>query len=61
MVGISRKATIYKTLNIKPEDSLNGTTVMHTLALLGGAQILRVHDVKEAIEAIRLWTSYTSA
>jgi dihydropteroate synthase len=58
MVGLSRKATIYKTLNIKPEDSLNGTTVMHTLALEGGAQILRVHDVKEAIEAVRLWTSY---
>ena len=61
MVGLSRKATIYKTLNIKPEDSLNGTTVMHTLALQGGAQILRVHDVKEAIEAVRLWTSYASA
>jgi len=61
MVGLSRKATIYKTLNIKPEDSINGTTVMHTLALQGGAQILRVHDVKEAIEAIRLWTSYASA
>ncbi|HLA59769.1 MAG TPA: dihydropteroate synthase, partial [Puia sp.] len=61
MVGVSRKATIYKTLNIKPEDSLNGTTVMHTLALQGGAQILRVHDVKEAMEAVRLWTSYASA
>ncbi|HET7001864.1 MAG TPA: dihydropteroate synthase, partial [Puia sp.] len=61
MVGLSRKATIYKTLDIKPEDSLNGTTVMHTLALQGGAQILRVHDVKEAVEAIRLWTSYASA
>ncbi|HEX3079438.1 MAG TPA: dihydropteroate synthase [Puia sp.] len=61
MVGLSRKATIYKTLNIKPEDSLNGTTVMHTLALQGGAQILRVHDVKEAMEVVRLWTSYTSA
>lgn len=61
MVGLSRKATIYKTLNIKPEDSLNGSTVMHTLALQGGAQILRVHDVKEAIEAIRLWTSYAHA
>jgi dihydropteroate synthase len=61
MVGLSRKATIYKTLNIKPEDSLNGTTVMHTLALQGGAQILRVHDVKEAMEAVRLWTSYASA
>jgi dihydropteroate synthase len=61
MVGLSRKATIYKTLNVNPEDSLNGSTVMHTLALQGGAQILRVHDVKEAIEAIRLWTSYASA
>jgi dihydropteroate synthase len=61
MVGLSRKATIYKTLDIKPEDSLNGTTVMHTLALQGGAQILRVHDVKEAVEAIRLWTSYALA
>lgn len=61
MVGLSRKATIYKTLNIKPEDALNGTTIMHTLALQGGAQILRVHDVKEAMEAVRLWTSYASA
>lgn len=61
MVGLSRKATIYKTLNIKPEDSLNGTTFMHALALLGGAQILRVHDVKEAMEAVRLWTSYAHA
>jgi dihydropteroate synthase len=61
MVGLSRKATIYKTLEIKPEDALNGTTVMHTLALQGGAQILRAHDVKEAVEAVRLWTSYASA
>jgi dihydropteroate synthase len=61
LVGLSRKATIYKTLNIKAEDSLNGTTVMHTLALEQGAQILRVHDVKEAVETIRLWTSYTNA
>jgi dihydropteroate synthase len=61
LVGLSRKATIYKTLNIKPEDSLNGTTVMHTLALEQGAQILRVHDVKEAVEVIRLWTSYAFA
>jgi dihydropteroate synthase len=61
LVGLSRKATVYKTLNIKPEDSLNGTTVMHTLALEQGAQILRVHDVKEAMETIRLWTSYASA
>ncbi len=61
MVGLSRKSTIYKTLNIKPEESLNGTTVMHTLALEQGAQILRAHDVKEAVETIRLWTSYASA
>jgi dihydropteroate synthase len=61
LVGLSRKATIYKTLNIKPEDSLNGTTVLHTLALEQGAAILRVHDVQEAVDAIRLWTSYTSA
>jgi|SRR5450432_49673 len=61
LVGLSRKATIYQTLNIKPEDALNGTTVMHTLALEQGAQILRVHDVKEAVETIRLWTSYANA
>ncbi len=58
MVGLSRKAAVYKTLNIKPEESLNGTTVLHTLALEQGADILRVHDVKEAVDAIRLWKSY---
>jgi len=61
LAGLSRKATVYKTLGIKPEDSLNGTTVLHTLALEQGADILRVHDVKEAREAIRLWKSYASA
>jgi dihydropteroate synthase len=61
LTGLSRKATIYKTLQIKPEDSLNGTTVLHTLALEQGANILRVHDVKEAVEVIRLWTSYADA
>jgi dihydropteroate synthase len=61
MVGLSRKSTIYKTLNITPEESLNGTTVLHTLALNQGAEILRVHDVKEAVQAIRLWTSYANA
>jgi dihydropteroate synthase len=61
LVGLSRKASIYKTLNIKPEDSLNGTTVMHTLALQGGAQILRAHDVNEAVQVIRLWKSYADA
>jgi dihydropteroate synthase len=61
LVGLSRKSTIYKTLHTDAEHSLNGTTVLHTLALQQGAQILRVHDVREAIEAIRLWTSYADA
>ena len=52
--GLSRKATVYKTLETTSEKVLNGTTVLNTIALLNGASILRVHDVKEAIEAIRL-------
>ncbi|MDQ6814749.1 MAG: dihydropteroate synthase, partial [Bacteroidota bacterium] len=48
------KATIYKTLRTTPEEALNGTTVLNTIALHHGANILRVHDVKEAVEAIRL-------
>ncbi|MGZ3939580.1 MAG: dihydropteroate synthase [Flavisolibacter sp.] len=58
MVGLSRKATIYKTLGVTAEEALNGTTVMHTLALLNGANILRVHDVKEAMQAITLYMEY---
>lgn len=58
MVGLSRKNTIYKTLGITPEEALNGTTVMHTLALVNGANILRVHDVKEAMEAVKLYVEY---
>ena len=54
MVGLSRKSTIYKTLQITPEESLNGTTVLNTIALINGANILRVHDVKAAMEAITL-------
>lgn len=54
LVGISRKAMIWKELEITPEESLNGTTVLNTLALMGGADILRVHDVRQAVEAIRL-------
>ncbi|MEO6452489.1 MAG: dihydropteroate synthase [Ginsengibacter sp.] len=61
LVGISRKSTIYKTLNIVAEDALNGTTVLHTLALQNGANILRVHDVKEAKEAIVLYQKYIDA
>ncbi len=59
MVGLSRKSTIYKTLGIPVEDSLNGSTVLHTLALQNGANILRVHDVKEAKEAIALFEKYS--
>lgn len=54
LVGISRKNTIWKTLNITAEEALNGTTVLNTLALLHGASILRVHDVREAVEAVVL-------
>lgn len=54
MAGLSRKSTIYKTLGISADDALNGTTVMNTMALMNGASILRVHDVKEAMEAVRL-------
>jgi dihydropteroate synthase len=59
MVGLSRKSTIYKTLGIPVEDALNGSTVLHTLALQNGANILRVHDVKEAKEAITLFEKYS--
>jgi dihydropteroate synthase len=58
LAGLSRKSTIYKTLGITPGEALNGSTVMNTLALQNGASVLRVHDVKEAVEAIRLWVSY---
>jgi len=54
LVGVSRKAMIWRTLDISPEESLNGTTVLNTLALTGGCDILRVHDVKEAVETIKL-------
>ncbi len=54
MVGLSRKSTIYKTLNISADEALNGTTVLNTVALMKGADILRVHDVKEARQAIIL-------
>ena len=54
LVGLSRKAMIWKELNLTPDQSLNGTTVLNTLALAGGCDILRVHDVKEALETIKL-------
>jgi dihydropteroate synthase len=60
LAGLSRKSTIYRTLGISVEEALNGTTVLHTLALQNGANILRVHDVKEAREAVVLFENYTS-
>jgi dihydropteroate synthase len=59
MLGISRKSTIYKTLGISVKEALNGTTVLHTIGLQNGAAILRVHDVKEANEAVRLFVEYS--
>jgi dihydropteroate synthase len=54
LIGISRKSMIYKTLKTTPQEALNGTTVLNTIALIKGADILRVHDVKEAVEAVKL-------
>ncbi len=54
LAGLSRKSMIWKTLGIKPEESLNGTTVLNTIALMKGISILRVHDVAEAVEAVKL-------
>lgn len=54
LVGISRKSMVYKLLGITPEESLNGTSVLHAVALLSGAGILRVHDVKEAVECVKI-------
>jgi dihydropteroate synthase len=58
LIGVSRKSTIYRQLGVPPEEALNGSTVLHTIALLNGADILRVHDVKEAKEAIALISAY---
>ncbi|MCI5081636.1 MAG: dihydropteroate synthase [Saprospiraceae bacterium] len=55
LCGVSRKSMIYKLLNTKPEHALNGTTALHMIALQQGAKILRVHDVKQAVETIQLW------
>jgi dihydropteroate synthase len=61
LLGISRKSTVYKTLGITAGEALNGSTVLHTIGLLNGANILRVHDVKEAMEAIQLIQVYNDA
>lgn len=60
LCGISRKSMIYRLLDINPEDALNGTTVLNVLALQKGAAILRVHDVKAAIETIKIYTHFNS-
>jgi len=57
MLGISRKSTIYKTLGVSADEALNGTSVLNTIGLMNGASILRVHDVKEATEAIKLFSA----
>ena len=57
LAGLSRKSLIWKTLNTEPVAALNGTTALNTIALMKGVDILRVHDVKEAREVIKLFTS----
>lgn len=59
LAGLSRKSTIYKTLGCTPEKALNGTTVLNTMAIANGANILRVHDVQEAMETIKLMSQLT--
>lgn len=59
LVGISRKSMIWKTLDIPVEEALNGTTALNAIALLNGADILRVHDVKEAVQCVQLVASHT--
>lgn len=61
LAGLSRKSMIYKTLDTEPSLALNGTTALNMLALLNGAAILRVHDVKEAVETVKLFSQYRMA
>lgn len=61
LAGLSRKSTICKTLGISAGEALNGTTVLNTIALMNGASLLRVHDVKEAKETVRLFEAYKKA
>ncbi len=60
MAGLSRKSMVWKLLDVKPEEALNGTTVINTMALLGGVDILRVHDVKAAVEVIKIFKALKS-
>ena len=55
LCGVSRKSMIYKTLNCLPKEALNGTTALNMVALMNGTNILRVHDVKEALECVKLF------
>lgn len=61
LAGVSRKSMICKVLGVKPEQALNGTTALHMVALQQGARLLRVHDVKEAVETIKLWQQLEQA
>ena len=59
LVGFSRKSMIYNLLDTTPEFALNGTSALHMLALQNGAKILRVHDVKEAVECVKIYNKFT--
>jgi dihydropteroate synthase len=61
LAGLSRKSMVYKTLDVDVTSALNGSTVLHTIALQQGASILRVHDVKEAMQAVTLFTAFDKA
>lgn len=61
LAGLSRKSMICKTLNVSPSEALNGTTALNMIALQNGTNILRVHDVKEAVEVVRLWQGLKEA
>ena len=58
LAGLSRKSMVCKTLGVTPEDALNGTTALNMIALQQGANILRVHDVKEAVETVKIWEQF---
>lgn len=61
LAGVSRKSMIYKVLDVQPEEALNGTTAVHMVALQQGAKILRVHDVKPAVEVVKLYSQIQNA
>ncbi len=61
LAGVSRKSMINKVLNTKPESALNGTTAVNTIALMQGASILRVHDVKEAMQTVKIFMEYKNS